>query len=253
MEKLLRANFTRMLKSYTFWICAAAAFLIGLCASIVTAASGSLWHVKWEPHILGRFKEAPFFAAVFSSLFLGTEYSNGTLRNKLMIGSDRTSIYLSNLICTVSGGLLITAAELLVPMGYGIILFTTYKAPEPKFWSNIGICAGTIAAFCSLLTLFGMICSKKAVTVMTAICVTIICYLTSGTVTERLNDNSGYYDGIYVHTALSVVDRVLPFGTIERVSDGYREVQSSVPLFSLGTVAVSTAVGIAIFRKKDIK
>ena len=242
-----------MLKSYTFWICAAAAFLIGLCASIIAAAGGSLWHIEWEPHILGRFKEAPFFAAVFSSLFLGTEYSNGTLRNKLMIGSGRTSIYLSNLICTVSGGLLITAAELLVPMGYGIILFTKYGAPEPKFWSNLGICEGTIAAFCSLLALFGMICSKKAVTVMTAICVTIICYLTSSAVTERLNDSSGYYDGFYVHTALSVVDKVLPFGAIERVSSNYREVQDSVPLFSLGTAAISTAVGIVIFRKKDLK
>lgn len=252
MTKLLRANFTRMFKSYTFWICAAAAFLVGLFTSIVAAAGGSLWSIDWEPHILGRFKEAPFFAAVFSSMFLGTEYSNCTLRNKLMIGSDRTSIYFSNLICTVSGGLLITAAELLAPLGYGAVLFTKYSAPRPEFWQNLAICASTIAAFCSLLTIFGMICSKKAITVMASIVVTIICYLTSGAVIERLNDNSGYYDGFYVHMALSAVDKLLPFGTVERVSGGYWEGQNSVPLFSLGTIAVSTAVGIVIFRKKDI-
>ena len=45
-----------------------------------------------------------FAAAVFIGVFVGTEYSDGTLRNKLIIGHSRSSIYISNLIvCTTAG------------------------------------------------------------------------------------------------------------------------------------------------------
>lgn len=109
MTKLLRANFTRMFKDKVFWVCIIAAFCTGLVTSIVAAASEPSWLIKWGPKIIQRFKEVPFFASVFASLFLGTEYSNGTLRNKLMIGSARADIYFSSLITVAAGGLLIMA------------------------------------------------------------------------------------------------------------------------------------------------
>ena len=36
--------------------------------------------------------------AVFCSLFIGTEYSEGTIRNKIIIGQKRGTVYLSNFI-----------------------------------------------------------------------------------------------------------------------------------------------------------
>ena len=36
--------------------------------------------------------------AVFCSLFIGTEYSEGTIRNKIIIGQKRGAVYLSNFI-----------------------------------------------------------------------------------------------------------------------------------------------------------
>lgn len=41
----------------------------------------------------------------FVSLFVGTEYSDGTIRNKMIIGHTRTCIYLSNLIVCSTAGL----------------------------------------------------------------------------------------------------------------------------------------------------
>ncbi len=38
--------------------------------------------------------------AIFTSLFLGVEYSEGAIRNKISMGHKRTAIYLSNLILT---------------------------------------------------------------------------------------------------------------------------------------------------------
>lgn len=39
-----------------------------------------------------------FAIAIFASVYLGNEYSNGTLRNKIVMGHNRIKIYLSNLI-----------------------------------------------------------------------------------------------------------------------------------------------------------
>ena len=42
-------------------------------------------------------------AAVFISLFVGSEYSDGTIRNKLVVGHSRMRIYLANLIvCSIA-------------------------------------------------------------------------------------------------------------------------------------------------------
>ena len=40
------------------------------------------------------------FMAMFTSLFIGTEYDYGTIRNKIIVGHSRTSIYFSNLSMT---------------------------------------------------------------------------------------------------------------------------------------------------------
>ena len=42
-------------------------------------------------------------AAILTSMFIGSEYSDGTIRNKLVVGHSRMRIYLANLIvCSVA-------------------------------------------------------------------------------------------------------------------------------------------------------
>lgn len=57
--------------------------------------------------------------AAFCSLYLGTEYQDGTLRNKVTAGYRREQIYFSCLLACLGGGLLIWGSYLAAYAGRG--------------------------------------------------------------------------------------------------------------------------------------
>ena len=118
MNNLLSANFARLWKDKVFWLCFAAmlacsagTMLNGCRQASVNAGSGFAYTLDFF-----YFNLAPLlglFCAVFISLFLGTEYSDGTVRNKLVVGRSRTAVYLADLTVSFCAALLFMAAWLL--------------------------------------------------------------------------------------------------------------------------------------------
>ncbi len=98
MKKLLSANFSRMRKSRSFWLLAAFCFLLGAFAYSLAAYNVRVLGLGWM-----EFNAHNYFylqmtcigavMAVFASFFLGTEYADGTIRNKLTAGHDRVGVY----------------------------------------------------------------------------------------------------------------------------------------------------------------
>ena len=82
MLKLLRADFFCLRRSRPFWVCAAAAFVLS-CVYMLRADGDGMRTL--EQHLLQVFPFLPILHAAFVSLFLGLEYQDGTLRNKLII------------------------------------------------------------------------------------------------------------------------------------------------------------------------
>ena len=100
MTKLLSANFFRLKKNKCFWVCMifmlAAGVFFPVMRYVDMQKSGTVNTLD-----NGFFACALFIgvlASVFCSLFIGTEYSDGTIRNKVVVGQKRSAIYLSNLI-----------------------------------------------------------------------------------------------------------------------------------------------------------
>ena len=94
MNRLLAANFSRLLKSKAFWVCCIYAFVYGIFMQVMnyltTTASGEV------PLIDNLFFSFSIITGIllsaFVSLFLGSEYNDGTIRNKLVNGHTRASI-----------------------------------------------------------------------------------------------------------------------------------------------------------------
>ena len=101
MSRLFVSTFFRMLKKIVFWILLICMFVYG-----VYSASNAASEANGGFALDGCFLDfAPFMglvAAILTSMFIGSEYSDGTIRNKLVVGHSRMRIYLANfIVCSV--------------------------------------------------------------------------------------------------------------------------------------------------------
>ena len=129
MNKLLSAGFSRLWKNKVFW----GGVLLMPCLLVFVLVSNyrDMMHFSVEAraaYILDTFLPGCFmfigcFTAIFAALFLGTEYSDGTIRNKLVVGHSRVVVYLSSLILCIVSSLLVCVATALVTLIAGIRLF----------------------------------------------------------------------------------------------------------------------------------
>ena len=107
MRNLLSAGFTRLGKNTAFYLTAGALLIIAavmmLTAGRTALRNTSDYVYTLEQHYFDLAGYMGFFLAAFIALFIGTEYSDGTIRNKLIVGHARTNVYLSNLlVCAVA-------------------------------------------------------------------------------------------------------------------------------------------------------
>ena len=110
MSKLIYANLVRMIRSKIFWV--SEIFLTGY--SIFVYAMGMI-NVRNNSLMINRgwtiyfFNEMLFIhvvMAIFIPFFIGVEYSDGTIRNKIAVGHTRMDIYLANVIVCYAAGIL---------------------------------------------------------------------------------------------------------------------------------------------------
>ncbi len=128
MTNLLRANFYRLRRSRALWLCMAAAF--ALTALFLLRSSGSESSGTLETQLIQLFPFLPVFHGAFVSLYLGVEYQDGTLRNKLIAGHARGRVYSAYLITAAAGCFAITLAWLL-SAAVGIAKLGWFAAPRP--------------------------------------------------------------------------------------------------------------------------
>ena len=111
MLNLLTAELHRVRRDPVCWLLLAASSLCGLffCFECVGPLS---WHFD-DIFIL------PFYVvpAIFISLSIGREYSDGTLRNKIIVGKSKSLIFLSKVVFGIGISLSLTVA-FLIPWNY---------------------------------------------------------------------------------------------------------------------------------------
>ena len=273
MTRLLRANLCRMKRSRIFITCLGVTFaLSAIYTYILVRISPAL--AGWDNTILAMTAAAVFAAAAFSTLFLGEDHSCGTIRNKVIIGCSRTQIYFANLLTVIIGGLLLTFAWELPPAVVGVFVFKDFALSAGSFAFGILVCVCAIAAACSIFTLASMLIVKRSSA--TAIVITLMAgaFAVTPTIKNKLavpltfevserNADGAAVERVFEEpnpsavtgfprAALEAVYNLLPFGQIKQAADETRD-RAVLPLCSLGVFAVSTAAGIAVFRRKDLK
>lgn len=164
MRKLLSANFSRLWKDKIFWICIIAMLLIsggnmlnGCRQAVIMKQEGYI--VELDKYYFMLAPVPGLFHAVFVSLFLGTEYSDGSIRNKLIVGHTRTNIYLANMIVCFTAGLCFLAAWLIGGL-VGIPFLGTWKIGAQGVAAFVLIAVFFSAAFTGIFTILSTLIYK---------------------------------------------------------------------------------------------
>lgn len=273
MIRLLRAGFSRMFKNKYFWFCALATFFVSGVLTYIILMLGSA-PITWEGMIFGFSGVSLFTSAAFVVLFLGEEYSDNTIRNKLIIGRTRTQIYFANLVTVVIGGLCMLMAEKLVPLAAALLGGAgALTMGVENFTLGIVICVCAVVASCILFAAIGTVVTKKSAAVTLALTLTIGAYAVTPIIRNKLNkpqivtiteydENENFVKereeanpeaaagGLRV--VLKNIYNTLSFGQLEQAARD-TDARTLLPLYSLGSIAVVAAAGGLIFRRKDIK
>ena len=282
MIKLLRANFTRMRKDKIFWLCFAASAVFGILRCVSGSQRMNQYHfeVTLESQIFPSFCFIGIASAVFSSIFIGTEYGDGTIRNKVIVGSTRDDIYLSNLITCAAASVLIECAYLAAVCAAGIPMFGffTLSPLAALLWLAIGLLM-TIA-FAALFCLLAMLNQNKALTaifsllfVFAALIFSVYLYSrlgepefvqsisistnADGTTMYESGGDSSMPNPLYIGDTQRAVYQtlldILPAGQGVQLMDCNVVHPELMLVYSVLIIAGSTVAGVFVFRRKDLK
>ena len=115
MRKLLRANFSRLFRDKLFLVSLALMFVMGTALQIMHCIDNVKNNENWTPDatcfVFAVF--VPILLSLITALFIGSDYSDGTMRNKLIVGHKRHCIYLANLIVIAAAGILLSISYIL--------------------------------------------------------------------------------------------------------------------------------------------
>ncbi len=161
MTNLLRADFRRLFKSRAFYICTALLFIAGTALPLIHYITMHEYPqaMSFDMYFTVYALIAVVALAAFSALFVGADYSDGTIRNKLVAGARRGGVYLSNLTVQTVTGLILCAAYL-VPY---VIIGTSLLGDFPENGVRlILVSLAMTVSFASVFTLITMLSSSKA-------------------------------------------------------------------------------------------
>ena len=277
MTELFRADFVRLWKNKVFWGCMAlmaaveaVVVLNGCRQARLLAAEGYLRSL--DDYYFGTSVLLGLLLALTLGLFLGTEYSDGTLRNKLIVGHTRREVYLSSLLTGFRAALLLTLALFLAGL-VGIPTLGLWKMGLRGALLHVLVILCAAMTLCALYTLVGMLSGKKSTTAVTVILLFLGLFLLSSWIYSRLNDppmNSGIiitaagmemapetpnpnYVGGALRQVFEALMEFLPTGHIMLILNGALTRPLLNAAASLVLTVLTTVLGIVLFQRKDLK
>ncbi|MBO4411439.1 MAG: hypothetical protein IKY02_00180 [Lachnospiraceae bacterium] len=196
----------------------------------------------------------------FAGIFVCMDISHGTLRNKVIVGKSRVSIYLSHLIVSIIFNVAAITIYAAVTSGLALLFFrynSSQGADAVKqilYWTINGTVSFVFVA--TISTFFGLVVRSIAPTIIFTIVLTMGLSMITSVVS--LMDYEEYQYLVYLiptFTSSSFSLNGMSLGSL--FNPGFEapiDIMFMEGLISYGFFGVlNTVLGILIFRKKDIK
>lgn len=282
MIRLIKSNFSRLWKSKIFWLGIFFMFGMGIYAvfSQYTLINKELGYdySRMEELLFSGGMFMIVIAAVFIGLFIGTDYNNGTIRNKLIVGHTRIKVYFSNFIVCISALLMMHFAYFVPVIGIGFPLVGNSASVSSLIILSL-ISVATLTSLCSVFLLISMLINSKSSASVIAIIISILFMMSAMMIYSKLNEPE-YYENVdmiytddYGNTQEKHIEKEknydyvdgtkrkvyeflydsLPGCQMFQITQQNPENPERLPIYSFSIIVVTTACGIFFFRRKNLK
>ena len=280
MRNLISANFAKLKKDKFFWFAFFLMFFwstMQLLAPLIEAVQNPEFGLPaLEELFVQYYSLIGGLCAILTGLFIGREYSDGTMRNKVIAGHSRSVIYLSNFVVSTAAGWFLNIAWIIPMLLIGIPFLGMFSSPLTIVTYTL-VSLLMIAALTAVFTVFAMLISNKTNSIISIICAFLFvlmlgsaCYnqlcepeiIRGGDIVieeggnvgmEKLEpeNNPAYVSG-NTRKALTFVRDFLPTGQAIQMANEEKINSSIMLLYSSAIILLSTCIGIMVFYKKDL-
>ena len=284
MRNLLSAGFNRLWRSKALWF--SCFFLAGQTLTALRTRYLDRVTLGVTNYIDGCFFSYVAFIgvliAVVCALLLGTEYSDGTIRNKIAVGCKRRDIYLANLIVCSAAALIMCLSSIIPGLCVGIPLLGGFHMGVPRAVLFIVGTFSLALAYAAIFTLLAMLVTNRAISAVAAILLALTLMAVGVYVDSRLQAEPTI-DGLVIHTTdeagnidwdNTVVEKepnplYIPEGPMRTFFDFLHDFTPGGQMMQYAAVCpkrpemmiqynavimiITTAIGVYLFRRKDLR
>ena len=276
MRNLWHADFYRLRRDKLFHLLLALMALFGAALPVIHALDRWKNQTAWTPDdsCLTYVFAVPVLSALLTALFVGSEYSDGTLRNRLIVGHRRSHIYLANAAVCGAANVMLSAAYIVPHTILGVLLLGRFETA----WQNLLVCTGLSLtagfAFTACFVLIAMLCRSKAYTTAACLLLTFALLFSGIHIVSALNEPEYYSAYSYTENGetisedqtknpnhLSGVKRDIyaflydfdPGGQVIQLANMKAEHPARLALYDGLILILTVGCGMLVFRRKDLK
>lgn len=262
MIKLLRSDFSRLYRNGMFRILLAASVIVGVICPLYGRRMLEIAGITIQGFCLDyyffRFANVIAFAVgVFCSFFVGIEYSDGTLRNKITVGHSRKAIYLANFITNAAAGCILYTVYMVVDLCVGLPLMGAFQRFGLREIITLILCAyGVMISLAAMFTMVTMLVSSRVFSFMICMC-GLLAALFFGIHQLNMLSDAVFWMGESRRGITVFFLNFLPGSQLMEFFALQADTGERNPYVMLGGsvffVLVSTVFGIFVFRRKQLK
>ena len=278
MLKLIYANLNHLFKNKIFYVeiiltVILSAFIVFANYSPEIQATENRLYL--DDVFFTMYQLMGFILAARISLIVGTEYSDGTIRNKLIVGRTRTQVYFSHLITSIVPSCLVLIVHGVVTYGLGYFLFGNFQMPITEVITALVCALMASIVFSAFFVAIAINCSNKAITAVASLLLILGLTFLSASLGNALAEPEMTYDRITIsvdgglqlgdlianpayvtgieRTIYEVVYDLFPTGQLIQIYGNDFARCARWPMFSVALLILITLVGFLAFRKRDIR
>lgn len=217
MAEMLRADFSRLIKNKFFWCASGVVLLISLYYGLSTAVTNPQPDIESTMYPFEAIPVSAFIIAVFTTFFIGENFSSKIISNKLSSGASKAKIYLSNAVVSLVVSVYLSLFYIIA----GIRLMVSGKFPAKIYLAFVLVGAVLSVTFSALATFFAFVLRTSSVSVVVSIVLIAVMFLVTNYIGSILGQSEFIMD-------IETVNGV-PYNNVEVIPDGAEITYSEVP------------------------